>query len=239
MQLDQEQQDVPQNILHLPQLPEDLGEEEVEIPVQFSHFRTQQQQLDGLEEAHNADPEPQAIPQAEIGPQENSRQQRAQVFTACQFPPAVEPYTIGIMNGHCNYCGALQFRNEKINCFHNGKVELPPIGPYPHEFKDFLTSNNAVSHHFLENIRQYNSSMAFAYFVANDLGPLQGRGPYTFRLHGQVYHMAGTLHPPEGKPHTYGQLYIIEGDQAVEMRLSHRENQHCRRKIVTLLTTVL
>jgi hypothetical protein len=51
--------------------------------------------------------------------------------------------------------------------------------------------------------------------------------------------MAGTLHPPEGKARSYGQLYIIEGDQAVETRLAHRNNENCRRDIMTLLTTIL
>jgi hypothetical protein len=51
--------------------------------------------------------------------------------------------------------------------------------------------------------------------------------------------MAGTLHPPEGTARSYGQLYMIEGDQAVETRLAHRNNQNCRRDIMTLLTTIL
>ena len=81
--------------------------------------------------------------------------------------------------------------------------------------------------------------MAFASFVTKGMSPLQGRGPYSFRLHGQLYHNAGPLHPEEGKDRTFGQLYIIEGDQAVESRLAHRSNEKCRRDIMLLLTTVL
>jgi hypothetical protein len=81
--------------------------------------------------------------------------------------------------------------------------------------------------------------VALASFVANGLSPLQGRGPYTFRLHGQVYHKVGTLHPTEGQLPRYGQLYIIEGDQAIEHRLADRRNQNCRREVLTLLTVVL
>jgi hypothetical protein len=81
--------------------------------------------------------------------------------------------------------------------------------------------------------------VALASFVASGMSPLQGRGPYTFRLHGQVYHKVGTLHPSEGQAPRYGQLYIIEGDQAIEHRLAHRNNEKCKREVLTLLTTVL
>jgi hypothetical protein len=143
------------------------------------------------------------------------------------------------MDNACNHCNALHFKGENINCCHSGKVDLPPLAPYPAEFRAMLTSNDADSKHFLDSIRQYNSSMTFASFMAKGMSPLQGWGPYAFRLHGQVYHRAGSLHPPDGEQRLYSQLYILEGDQAVETRMANRHNQGCRRDIMTLLTTVL
>ena len=45
-------------------------------------------------------------------------------------------------------------------------------------------------------------------------------GPYCFRIHGQIYHRSGTLHPPDGKQPTYGQVYILEGEQALQTWMS-------------------
>ena len=41
--------------------------------------------------------------------------------------------------------------------------------------------------------------------------------------------MTTTLHPPEGQERQYGQLYIIEGDQAVITRMLTAPNSQCLR----------
>ena len=79
--------------------------------------------------------------------------------------------------------------------------------------------------------------MAFASFGANVVSP-KGYGPYAFRLHGQVYHRSGSLHPPEGVRPTYSQLYIIDGAEAVQTRLQH-DNKKCRRDVMIILSTVM
>ena len=55
-----------------------------------------------------------------------------------------------------------------------------------------------------------------------------GRGPYVFRIHGQIYHRSGNLHPAAGEQPSYGQLYILEGNEAVQQRMEHAENQPCQ-----------
>lgn len=66
-----------------------------------------------------------------------------------------------------------------------------------------------------------------------------GRGPYVFRLHGQVYHRSGSLHPSDGKTPLYSQLYIMEGNQSVDARLQQSANEHCRRDTMLILTDVI
>ena len=61
--------------------------------------------------------------------------------------------------------------------------------------------------HFLEFIRQYNNAFAFASMSAN-IHQFTARGPYCFRIHGQIYHRAGNLHPSEGEQAKYGQIYV-------------------------------
>jgi hypothetical protein len=159
-------------------------------------------------------------------------------FIGRQCPPPVAVYSMGKMDIVCQFCQALHFKGELRNCCHNGKVALPQLSPYPADMNTLLTGNSAQSRNFMDNIRNYNSGIAFASFGGNILPQRRG-GPYCFRVHGQMYHQVGTLHPPDNVPPSYSQLYILEGDQAVEHRLTHTDNQNCRRDTMILLTTIL
>ena len=119
------------------------------------------------------------------------------------------------MTLQCEYCSAFRFPKELLNCCHNGKVDLDG-DEYPQELIPLF--QNA---HFLKNIRMYNSAFAFASLGAQIEQPARF-GPYCFRIHGQIYHRSGTLHPPDGKQPTYGQVYILEGEQA------HSDVTKCR-----------
>ncbi len=66
-----------------------------------------------------------------------------------------------------------------------------------------------------------------------------GRGPYCFRIHGQLYRRSGALQPPDGTNRQYGQVYILEGDQTVQRRLQHPENQNCRPDIMRELQRIM
>ena len=151
-------------------------------------------------------------------------------YIACTTNPNVVPYYVGPMNTLCQYCNALRFTNESLNFCHNGKVNLPQLSSYPVEFRDLQTSNTSQAKNFREHIRQYNSSFAFASLGAN-IDKITTKGPYCFRIYGQLYHRSGCLHPSKGNDHQYGQLYILEGDQAVE----HQSNSHCKPETMRLI----
>ncbi|KAK7089794.1 hypothetical protein V1264_024238 [Littorina saxatilis] len=159
-------------------------------------------------------------------------------FLARLFPPKVNPFSLGKMNQMCSFCQAFHFLKENHNCCHKGKVQLPPLATYPQEIEQLLTRNTPQSLNFREHIRQYNSSLAFASFGANIALP-PGKGPYAFRLHGQVYHRSGCLHPSDVDTAAYSQLYIMEGNQAVDARLQNSHNEHCRRDTMMLLTNLI
>ncbi|KAF2353296.1 hypothetical protein FHG87_015951 [Trinorchestia longiramus] len=72
----------------------------------------------------------------------------------------------------------------------------------------------AVTHR--QNIRNYNSAFAFASFSAS-IKPPPGRGPYCFRLQGQTYHYASNLHADDPEERRYGQLYILETNEAIKL----------------------
>lgn len=170
---------------------------------------------------------------------DRSKQQRTAVepFVARVLPDGVEIYTVGDLV-HCEHCAALRFPNECYNCCHNGKVDLPPLMPYPEALRRLLMMEDAKSKNFMENIRQYNSAMAFASFGAQMITP-PGRGPYCFKIHGQIYHCTGSLHPSHGTSPSFSQLYIIEGNEAVQHRLQHPENSRCCEELMHLLADII
>ena len=151
----------------------------------------------------------------------------------------------------------MRFPNESLNCCHSGKVRLPPLESYPMELKDLLTSITTESCNFHDSIRQYSSAFSFASFGSQTVQvsdvyhfthmiillhmfhlyicimlQVPGQGPYCFKIHGQTYHSTATLHPPEGQDRRYGQLYIIEGDQAVTTCMNADPNSQCLRIVM-------
>jgi len=53
----------------------------------------------------------------------------------------------------CQYCQALRFPNESLNCGHNVKVSLPPLEEYPTHLRDLLTESTIDLMNFHHNLR--------------------------------------------------------------------------------------
>ena len=99
---------------------------------------------------------------------------------------------------------------------------------------------NEQSKNFKSNARQYNNSCAMASFGAKiDHTPNQGRAPYVMKVHGQIYHFAGPLHPSNGKNRSYGQLYIMDSAQAAAERMQIPANSRCDVTIMQELSQLL
>ena len=151
-----------------------------------------------------------------------------------------QPHSVGRCDIECLHCHAYRFPGETLNCCSNGKVELPLFQNFPQDLKDLFVNRDELANNFKTNIRHFNSAMAFASIGAQLVTP-PGIGPYCYRIHGQLYHSTGTLHPPQdgnGK-RQYGQLYILEGDQAVTERLARRENVDCSPAVMNILQNVM
>ena len=155
-------------------------------------------------------------------------------------PVVVEKFYAGSMDNLCPYCSAQRFKGEmgSFNCCHSGKVSLPQLTPLPDELHMLFTSNDARSRNFRENIRCYNSAMAFASMGASVAAP-PGRGPYVYKIHGQIYHQSSCLHPEQGQKPQYCQLYILDNQQATAARLHHAHNAKCRNDVFQILHGVL
>ena len=143
----------------------------------------------------------------------------------------VDEITLGEMTSICVSCKSKNFAGEKppdgkfTACCHKGIVKLNPL-PTSDLIKKLLTGEHPHSTNFMENIRQYNSALAFASMGAQ-VKPPPGYGPYCFRIHGQIYHRASHLHPQIGMQRKYAQLYILDSDAAFLQRMSILENVGC------------
>ncbi|XP_051157417.1 uncharacterized protein LOC127279225 [Leptopilina boulardi] len=89
-----------------------------------------------------------------------------------------------------------------------------------------LAYSSVEGKNYKENIRCYNNSFAFASMGAKLEIP-KGYGPYVFRVHGQVYHNTCALHPDDNENRKYGQLYILDTNDAVLERLKNKCNEKC------------
>ncbi len=125
----------------------------------------------------------------------------------------------GEMDTICGFCNAkmwIKERSTKSNnhpqfslCCENGKVLLPNLPATPQELEVLLTSKESSAVKFRDQIRMYNSVLAFTSLGAKVVKSVtRGPGPYSFRIQGELYHKIGSLCPAEGQRPQFAQLYI-------------------------------
>jgi hypothetical protein len=112
--------------------------------------------------------------------------------------------------GHANLCCV---KGRSCSC-----ESLFPIPP-PQPLRDLLTSEPApgarlprATVSFRKHIRKYNSSLQMASSGINIQSPADGVSMIAIR--GAVHHLLGPLAPPQGSPHQFAQLYIIDNADA-------------------------
>jgi hypothetical protein len=85
-------------------------------------------------------------------------------------------------------------------CCENGKVLLSNLLATPQELEVLLTSKESSAVKFRDQIRMYNSVLAFSLIGAKvDELVTGGPGPYSFRIQGELSHKIGSLCPAEGQ----------------------------------------
>nr|XP_011470514.1 PREDICTED: uncharacterized protein LOC101290818 [Fragaria vesca subsp. vesca] len=138
---------------------------------------------------------------------------------------------MGDMTNICIDCDAMYWSNESkqvpknsalvyTECCKEGRVRLPSARPTPAFLEELLDPRNGgQSSGFRENIRAYNTMFAFTSIGANvDPSVTDGLGPSVYKICGQVYHLMGSLIPPEGESPKFAQLYIYDTQNEVENR---------------------
>lgn len=89
--------------------------------------------------------------------------------------------------------------------------EAPPDG-----LRRSLSASTPDTRNFRENIRQYNSALAFTSLGAqiDDSVNRGGGGPPVFRIQGKPHHQISSLLPPDGQRPGYARLYILDSHEA-------------------------
>ncbi|GKB23122.1 DNA helicase [Tanacetum coccineum] len=136
---------------------------------------------------------------------------------------------LGDCDHRCYHCGAAFWFGECLKghlnsrrpeyhlCCGGGRIYMEPSPDLPDYIKHLLQNS-----HFLENIRAYNQMFAMTSFGAKiDESINNGRGPYVFKVSGQVYHWIGSLCPLLGEQPRFLQLYIYDTEHELENKMRH------------------
>jgi hypothetical protein len=84
-------------------------------------------------------------------------------------------------------------------CCENGKVLLPSLPATLQDLEVLLTSKKRSAVKFRDQIRMYNSMLAFTSLGAKvDESVTRGTRSYSFCIQGELYHKTGSLCPVEG-----------------------------------------
>lgn len=135
---------------------------------------------------------------------------------------------IGDADWRCQWCGASFWYGERLKssrgsvirfsrCCGEGNVRLQEERDPPDSIKQLFKDK-----HFMENIRAYNQMFSMTSFGAEiDDTINNGRGPYVFRISGEIRHQIGALCPPDNARPKFLQLYIYDTHNEVANRLHH------------------
>ena len=119
-------------------------------------------------------------------------------------------------------------------CCFQGTVSLPPLQIPSQNAVELFSGYTAQSHQFLENIRQYNATIAIASWNAT-VTEHAGRSPRVVTSHGQAYHLTASQEAPVARPPQYAQLYILDANDALQQRVTDPRNENLQADIIQLL----
>jgi len=143
------------------------------------------------------------------------------------------------MNIQCPSCHALHWKAEALTsstinnplfgmCCYQGKISLPGLHHIPQPLYNLFTANDPISRAFHNYILFYNNSLAMTSTdKRTDYTVNQGGGaPYSYVLHGELIHQAGSVLSLPNYDPIYSQLYIHDTKHAANYCLSRHNRQN-------------
>ncbi|UYV80502.1 hypothetical protein LAZ67_19000358, partial [Cordylochernes scorpioides] len=159
----------------------------------------------------------------------------------------IEKNYLGGLTEICEYCYSKNFKLErpmdkKFNyCCQKGKLVHLHKPKYPVFLRNLLTENSKESKCFQKNIWKYNSTFAFASFgcAHSDINIPIG-GPDIFKINGNIYHLTSkNIYPTEGNVPRYAQFYILDSQQALNIRSANPANRSLDSNILRDISSFL
>jgi hypothetical protein len=155
------------------------------------------------------------------------------------------------MDVECIHCGSHNFFEELSQenqrkgyysfeiCCHHGKISLDKFPEYPIELKNLIIANHPQSQNFIDKIRKINSSVSFASMNPRRSNfPANRIGPYCYKVHGQVLHKINVaLFPIEINKASYGQLFIIDPEEATNIRANN--NPDVEKELLNIVGNII
>ena len=171
----------------------------------------------------------------------------ADIPRRAMYEPDFRPHYLGPMNNRCQFCTALFYESEGTiskgqliynKCCHGGKLANLPVTKQYHtvliKLLQPLSIYNIERKHFLENIRQYNTLLAFGGVQTNfDSSNWDNRynnryRPFIYKCHGNMYFNVPPLFNEPNcpfKPQT-AQFYVMDADIANNQRVGAWRNDN-------------
>ena len=102
-----------------------------------------------------------------------------------------------------------------------GKIKLPLLQEPPEFLQDLLTKDDAISRHYQQNIRPLNMMFSFTSLGGKiDNSVNMGKGSKVFKLHGENFHLIGSMKPKPTESAKFSQLYIHDTENEVQNRIA-------------------
>ncbi|CAA7038474.1 unnamed protein product [Microthlaspi erraticum] len=200
--------------------------------------------------------------QAETKKQPNSTKGTRGRKVKTKEPLKLEYNDEGDMTYRCTHCDAKFWYGERINkkkrsrnpvftlCCMQGQVTLPLLKDPPPEIKNLIYGDDELSRHYQKHIRPYSMLFSFTSMGGRvDHSVKKGRGPQMFQLHGENYHLMGSMIPQPGDYAKFYQMYIVDMENEIENRLTFlskaknaqesTKKNRLRKEIIELFVKVL
>ena len=154
------------------------------------------------------------------------------------------------MNVSCQFCSALHWLQKNVptsstrnpnfeNYCKQGAIVLEAPRNVLEFILNLIQAGNLLSKHFRNNIRKYNSALAFISLKYTSDPRLPAGRVQNFQIHGELYHVKrhinADLHDNDS-PH-YAQLYLYDPIFAVEQRITR--NPQLNLDLLRQLTEIL
>ena len=155
------------------------------------------------------------------------------------IPPLHCNSHIGTLSRVCLHCKALRFPGETANfCCMLGKIYIDPIKDPPPLLRQLFLGNSTHAVEFRKNLRQYNCLFQMTSFGAKEDVRRDSWNPSVI-VQGQIHHYIGSIVPDPEDQAKFVQLYFLDPQDSVRLRMGILNNQGIQRQIVETLETEL